>query len=69
MFSRVKNIGYIAGIVLIGISFVWLIGVVGADDFNTDVMVFNPFIPVVAKAVIGLVGLGIGALLVNGGAR
>ena len=69
MFSRVKNIGYIVGIVLVGMSFIWLAGVLGADDFNTDAMVFTPFIPVALKAFIGLVGLGIGALLINGGAR
>lgn len=55
------------GMAFIGISFFWLMGVAGADDFNTMQHIFTPVLPLVIKSVIGLLGLGIGVMILNGG--
>lgn len=55
------------GMAFVGISFFWLMGVAGADDFNTMQHIFTPVLPLVIKSVIGLLGLGIGVMILNGG--
>lgn len=53
------------GLAFLGISFFWLLGVAGADDFNTARHIFTPLLPLVIKSMIGLLGMGIGVVLVN----
>ena len=55
------------GMALIGIGFFWLMGVAGADDFNTMPHVFNPVLPLVVKSLIGLLIAGAGVKILNGG--
>lgn len=55
------------GMALIGIGFFWLMGVAGADDFNTMQHVFNPVLPLVVKSLIGLLIAGTGVKILNGG--
>ena len=55
------------GMALIGIGFFWLMGVAGADDFNTMQHVFNPVLPLVIKSVFGLLITGAGVRILNGG--
>ena len=55
------------GMALIGIGFFWLMGVAGADDFNTMQHVFTPVIPLVIKSVFGLLITGAGVRILNGG--
>ena len=53
------------GLSFLGVSFFWLMGVAGADDYNTMQHIFTPFLPLVIKSMIGLAGMGLGVLLVN----
>lgn len=53
------------GLAFLGVSFFWLLGVAGADDFNTMQHIFTPLLPLVIKTIIGLLGMGIGVALVN----
>ena len=55
------------GMAFVGISFFWLMGVAGADDFNTMQHVFNPVLPLVVKSLIGLLIAGTGVKILNGG--
>ena len=55
------------GMAFVGISFFWLLGVAGADDFDTMQHIFNPLLPLVIKSIIGLLGMGIGVAILNGG--
>lgn len=55
------------GMALIGIGFFWLMGVAGADDFNTIQHVFNPVLPLVIKSLLGILIMGTGVRLTNGG--
>ena len=55
------------GMAFVGISFFWLMGVAGADDFNTMQHIFTPLPPLVIKSVLGLLGLCIGVRILNGG--
>lgn len=55
------------GMALIGIGFFWLMGVAGADDFNTMQHVFNPVLPLVIKSLIGILVTGAGVRILNGG--
>lgn len=55
------------GMALIGIGFFWLMGVAGADDFNTMQHVFNPVLPLVIKSAFGLLITGAGVRILNGG--
>ena len=55
------------GMALIGIGFFWLMGVAGADDFNTMQHVFNPVLPLVIKSLLGILIMGTGVRLTNGG--
>ena len=55
------------GMALIGIGFFWLMGVAGADDFNTMQHVFNPVLPLVIKSAFGLLITGAGVKILNGG--
>ncbi len=55
------------GMALIGIGFFWLMGVAGADDFNTMQHIFTPVFPLVVKTLLGLLIMGSGVMLTNGG--
>ena len=55
------------GMALFGIGFFWLMGVAGADDFNTMQHVFTPVIPLIMKSVFGLLIVGLGVRILNGG--
>ena len=55
------------GMALVGIGFFWLMGVAGADDFNTMQHVFTPVIPLIMKSVFGLLIVGLGVRILNGG--
>ena len=55
------------GMALVAIGFFWLMGVAGADDFNTMQHVFNPMLPLIIKSVLGLLIMGAGVRILNGG--
>lgn len=55
------------GLILVGIGFFWMMGVAGADDYNTMRHVFTPILPLIIKSVIGLLVTGSGVLILNGG--
>ena len=55
------------GMVLVAIGIFWLMGVAGADDFNTMQHVFNPVLPLIIKSVLGLLITGAGVRILNGG--
>ena len=55
------------GMALVAIGFFWLMGVAGADDFNTMQHVFTPVIPLIIKSVFGLLITGAGVRILNGG--
>ena len=55
------------GMALVGIGFFWLMGVAGADDFNSMQHVFNPVFPLIVKSLIGLLIAGTGVKILNGG--
>ena len=55
------------GMALIGIGFFWLMGVAGADDFNSMQHVFNPVFPLIVKSLLGLLITGAGVRILNGG--
>jgi formate hydrogenlyase subunit 3/multisubunit Na+/H+ antiporter MnhD subunit len=55
------------GMILFIIGVFWMMGVAGADDFNTMQHVFNPVLPLVVKSLIGLLIAGIGVKILNGG--
>ena len=55
------------GMILFIIGVFWMMGVAGADDFNTMQHVFNPVLPLVIKSLIGLLIAGAGVKILNGG--
>ena len=55
------------GMILFIIGVFWMMGVAGADDFNTMQHVFNPVLPLVIKSLIGLLITGTGVKILNGG--
>ena len=55
------------GMLLFIIGVFWMMGVAGADDFNTMQHVFNPVLPLVVKSLIGLLIAGTGVRILNGG--
>lgn len=55
------------GMILFIIGVFWMMGVAGADDFNTMQHVFNPVLPLVIKSLIGLLIAGTGVKILNGG--
>ena len=55
------------GMALFGIGFFWLMGVAGADDFNTMQHVFTPVFPLIMKSALGLLIVGLGVRVMNGG--
>lgn len=55
------------GMILFIIGIFWMMGVAGADDFNTMQHVFNPLLPLVVKSLIGLLIVGTGVKILNGG--
>ena len=55
------------GMILFIIGVFWMMGVAGADDFNTMQHVFNPVLPLVVKSLIGLLITGTGVKILNGG--
>lgn len=52
---------------LIASGFIWLLMVASADDFETDVMVFGPVLPLMVKAAAGLVVMLAGLVIMRGG--
>lgn len=69
MFSRIGRMIFNhsegIGLAFMGISFFWLMGIAGADDFNTMQHIFTPVIPLIIKSAFGLLGMGLGVVLVN----
>lgn len=61
-----RNRGRI-GMILFIIGVFWMMGVAGADDFNTMQHIFNPVLPLVVKSLIGLLIAGTGVKILNGG--
>ena len=55
------------GMILFIIGVFWMMGVAGADDFNTMQHVFNPVLPLVVKSLIGLLIAGTSVKILNGG--
>ena len=55
------------GMILFIIGVFWMMGVAGADDFNTMQHVFNPVFPLVIKTLLGLLITGAGVGILNGG--
>ena len=55
------------GMILFIIGVFWLMGVAGADDFNSMQHVFNPVLPLVMKTLLGLLITGAGVRILNGG--
>lgn len=55
------------GMILIGIGFFFMMGIAGTDDFNTAHHVFTSVFPLIGKALIGLIGIGFGVFLLEGG--
>ena len=55
------------GMILFIIGVFWMMGVAGADDFNTMQHVFNPVLPLVVKSLIGLLIAGAAVKILNGG--
>lgn len=55
------------GMILFIIGVFWMMGVAGADDFNTMQHVFTPVLPLVVKSLIGLLIVGAGVRILNGG--
>ena len=53
------------GMILFIIGVFWMMGVAGADDFNTMQHIFTPVIPLIIKSAFGLLGMGLGVMLVN----
>ena len=66
MFSRIEKI---IGAVIILAGFVWVVGVVGADDFATDAMVFGPVVPLLGKLAAGCVAMFGGLAIYKRGCR
>ena len=71
MFSRIRRVirnhreG--VGMALTGIGPLWLMIVAGADDYNTAHHVFTSFVSLVIKTGLGLLFMGAGVRILNGG--
>ena len=69
MLSRIERVIFDhsegIGLAFMAVSFFWLMGIAGADDFNTMQHIFTPFFPLVIKSAFGLLGMGLGVVLVN----
>lgn len=55
------------GMILFIIGVFWMMGVAGADDFNTMQHIFTPVLPLMIKSLIGLLIAGTGVKILNGG--
>lgn len=55
------------GMILFIIGVFWMMGVAGADDFNTMQHIFTPVLPLIIKSLIGLLITGTGVRILNGG--
>ena len=55
------------GMILFIIGVFWMMGVAGADDFNTMQHIFTPVLPLMIKSLIGLLITGTGVKILNGG--
>ena len=55
------------GMILFIIGVFWMMGVAGADDFNTMQHIFTPVLPLMIKSLIGLLIAGAGVKILNGG--
>ena len=55
------------GMLLIGIGFFWMMGTAGADDFDTMQHIFTSVIPLIFKTAFGLMIMGAGVRILNGG--
>ena len=53
--------------VLIGFGILFLMGVAGADDYNTVRHIFTPLLPLVIKTAFGLLITALGVKILNGG--
>lgn len=65
MFSRYGRVINRFGAVLMAASFIWILGVAGADDLNTLQQAASPILPLIVKTALGLIGMGIGLLLAS----
>ena len=66
MLSKVMNK---IGILLFGISLLWIFAVAGGDDFNNAQGICTPVGLLIAELAAGVIGMGIGIVLINGGVR
>ena len=59
------------GFALILASVIWLMGVAGADDFNTMHHIYTPIFVLAAKSALGFLVMGLGLYMINvvGGAE
>ena len=55
------------GMILFIIGVFWMMGVAGADDFNTMQHIFTPVLPLMIKSLIGLLIARTGVKILNGG--
>ena len=69
MLSRIKQHRIGIGMILIGVGFFWLMGIAGADDFNTMQHIFTPVLPLIVKSVVGLLFMGAGVRVLEGGGQ
>ena len=65
MFSRYGRVINGFGVVLMAASFIWILGVAGADDLDTMQQIASPIVPLVIKTALGLLGMGLGLLLAS----
>lgn len=63
MFSRYGRLVNGFGVVLMAASFIWILGVAGADDLDTMQQIASPILPLIVKAGFGVIGMGLGLLL------
>lgn len=64
MFSRFRVINGF-GALLMAASFIWILGVAGADDLDTMQQIASPILPLVIKTALGFLGMGLGLLLAS----
>lgn len=65
MFSRYGRLVNGFGALLMAASFIWVLGVAGADDLDTMQQIASPILPLIVKAGFGVIGMGLGLLLAS----
>lgn len=65
MFSRYGRLVNGFGVVLMAASFIWILGVAGADDLDTMQQIASPILPLIVKTALGVIGMGLGLLLAS----